>query len=313
MFARVSPERAPIANFTLLVTNMLTALVVTQQWIIATDALREQATGQLWVLLGFALVLGVLGVFAARTKLAMSEQQARIFSGVALVWILVGLASLSGTASLTEQPVTWVLFALLAFALTVFHTTKRNHISEVLVSLAFGTLFAVSAGTWTVTLYPSTHLLNPIAFIGLSVVAVLVLRRFSKVEGAVFTYAAIGSYLVSWAAYAFQRFTEIQAADALSNSLWATVVSVELRRERVLCYIPAHCWSRLARRRAPSRSWSFGRTPVALAHRSGACSLDRGALLDRSFTQEPRLVRRNLRTCTFNGHVAASGDSWTIV
>ena len=224
MFARVSPERAPIANFTLLVTHMLTALVVTQQWIIATDALREQAPGQLWILLGFALALGALGVFAARTKLAMSEQQARIFSGVALVWILVGLASLSGTASLTEQPVTWVLFALLAFALTVFHTTKRNHISEVLVSLAFGTLFTVSAGTWTVTLYPSTHLLNPIAFIGLSVVAVLVLRRFSKVEGAVFTYAAIGSYIVAWAAYAAQRLSEIQAADALSNSLWATIV-----------------------------------------------------------------------------------------
>ena len=224
MFARVSPERSPIANFTLLGTQVFTGVVVLQQWILTAQQLVSTPSAQVWLLLALCLVLASAGIFAARSKLATAEQEASVFSALALLWILVGLAAISSCSSMATDSLLWISYSLIVFGLGVFHTTKRNSLVEVLVTLASGTLLAVAFGTWTVTLYSSTHLVNPIAFITASVAVSLVLRKFSKVESAAFTYGAIASFVVAWATYAGQRFDVIRTEDALSNSLWATVV-----------------------------------------------------------------------------------------
>ncbi len=223
MFARVSPERSPIANFTLLGTQIFTAVVVFQQWV---DTVRSNPSlsPQVWLLLSLFLALATLAIVAARTKLAAGEQEGRVFSGVALMWVLVGYAATLVSASMAKEPVLWMSYSIVVFGLAVFHTTKRNSLVEVLLALASGTVLAVAIGTWTVTLYAQTHIINPLPFILVSVVAALLLRKFSKIDQQVFTYGAIASFVVSWASYALQRFIQVSYEDALSNSLWATVV-----------------------------------------------------------------------------------------
>jgi hypothetical protein len=223
MFARVSPERTPIANFTLLGTQFLTAVVVLQQWVVTAQSISSPAA-QVWRVLPLFLALATLGIVAARTKLAAGEQEARVFSAISLVWILVGYAATLASASMTTDPVLWTIYSAVVFGLAIFHTTKRNSLVEVLLALASSTVLAVAFGTWTVTLYAQTHIINPLPFILVSVVAALLLRKFSKTEEPAFTYGAIASFVISWVAYAVQRFTEISYEDALSNSLWATVV-----------------------------------------------------------------------------------------
>lgn len=224
MFARVSPERSPIANFSLLATQVLTVVVVQVQWTFTARDLAAEATAQLWPVLALALVMGLVFVVATRTNLASDDQTANVFSGSGLAWLLVGLGTLTVTADFKVESLIWTLYSLAAFAVGLFFTAKRNHLAGVLISLGFGAVLSAAIGTWTVALYPSTHILNPLGFLASAVAVTIVLRRVSKVDALSFTYASVGLYVLMWAAYAPLRVQEIQPADALSNSLWATLV-----------------------------------------------------------------------------------------
>ncbi len=204
------------SSWILLAVSIVSGALLVIRWSMAEGA---------WLAVVLAAVLSAAMVWFSTSRF-IGKQDTLPFRANAVVWAVAGFLVLAkGDYQVLHAE--WAVYALVIFAISMFHLHKTKAISAILASSVAATIATIVTGRWTVDATIAAQIVNPVGFLALAIVFSLLIHRVANTSSREFNLMAALSFGVTWAAfmtYKVQLTASWTPAAATNNSIWTVAV-----------------------------------------------------------------------------------------